>query len=77
MPWHVDQVTKKRVRPYQEVAIFETLCQFGSGRDRVLLLMATGTGKTFTVFQLAWKLLHGGVPRNKRILFLLGVAEIT
>lgn len=69
-PWHEDQVTRKKVRPYQEMAIFEALSQFASGRKRVLLLMATGTGKTFTVFQLAWKLLHGGVLKRNHVLFL-------
>lgn len=69
-PWHVDQVALKRVRPFQQMAIFETLCRFGQGERRVLLLMATGTGKTFTVFQLVWKLIHGGVLRNNRVLFL-------
>jgi type I restriction enzyme R subunit len=48
--YHVDQVTKKSVRPYQDMAINKTLWQFAQGNDRVLLLMATGTGKTFTVF---------------------------
>ena len=49
-PWHEDRVTRKRVRPYQEMAVFETLYRFSQNRKRVLLLMATGTGKTFTVF---------------------------
>lgn len=69
-PWYEDQVTRRKVRPYQEMAIFESLYRFSQGEKRVLLLMATGTGKTFTVFQLAWKLLAGGVLKNNRILFL-------
>ncbi|BDU78154.1 type I restriction endonuclease subunit R [Mesoterricola sediminis] len=69
-PWYEDQVSRRKVRPYQEMAIFETLCRFSQGEKRVLLLMATGTGKTFTVFQLAWKLLAGSVLKNNRILFL-------
>ena len=69
-PWHIDQITRKQVRPYQEMAIFETLVRFARGITRVLLLMATGTGKTFTVFQLIWKLIKGNVLRNNRILFL-------
>ena len=32
--------------------------------------MATGTGKTFTVFQLIWKLINGGGLKNNRVLFL-------
>lgn len=69
-PWHIDQITQKKVRPYQEMAIFETLLRFAQGITRVLLLMATGTGKTFTVFQLIWKLINGGVLKHNRVLFL-------
>ena len=69
-PWHEDQITRKKVRPYQEMAIFETLYRFAQGERRVLLLMATGTGKTFTVFQLAWKLLRADVLPKNRLLFL-------
>jgi type I restriction enzyme, R subunit len=69
-PWYEDQVTRRKVRAYQEMAVFETLYRFSQGEKRVLLLMATGTGKTFTVFQLAWKLLSGSVLKNNRVLFL-------
>jgi type I restriction enzyme R subunit len=69
-PWHEEQVTRKKVRPYQEMAIFEALYRFSQGEKRVLLLMATGTGKTFAVFQLVWKLVRGNVLRQNRILFL-------
>ena len=69
-PWYEDQITQKKVRPYQEMAIFETLYRFSQGEKRALLLMATGTGKTFTVFQLAWKLMRGDVLPNNRLLFL-------
>jgi type I restriction enzyme R subunit len=69
-PWYIDQVAPKRVRPYQQMAIFETLCRFGQGDRRVLLLMATGTGKTFTVFQLVWKLTRGAALDKNRVLFL-------
>lgn len=68
--FHVDQVTRKRTRPYQEVAIAKTLWQFAQGTNRVLLLMATGTGKTFTVFQLVWKLMNGGTLSRQHVLFL-------
>lgn len=56
--FHVDQVSRKQVRPYQEMAIAKTLWHFAKGEDHALLLMATGTGKTFTVFQLVWKPNH-------------------
>jgi type I restriction enzyme, R subunit len=68
-------------RYYQEIAINRVLEAIADGRDRVLLTLATGTGKTFIAFQLAWKLFHsrwnlkdwksGEVPiRRPRILFL-------
>lgn len=38
------------------------------GQDRILLVMATGTGKTYTAFQIIWRLWKAGV--KKRILFL-------
>lgn len=68
--YHLDQVNRKQVRPYQDMAIFKTLWTFAQGRTRALLLMATGTGKTFTVFQLIWKLLNGGALRRQHVLFL-------
>ena len=68
-------------RYYQETAIQRVLESVASGHDRVLLTLATGTGKTFIAFQLAWKLFHsrwnlkdwkdGSEPsRQPRILFL-------
>lgn len=68
--YHVDVVTRKAVRPYQDIAINKALWQFAQGDDRVLLLMATGTGKTFTIFQLVWKLLGGKALKREHILFL-------
>ena len=68
--YHIDQVSRKTVRPYQDMAIYKALWQFAQGIDRVLLLMATGTGKTFTVFQLVWKLLNSKALKREHILFL-------
>jgi type I restriction enzyme, R subunit len=68
--YHIDQVSRKTVRPYQDVAINKTLWQFARKKNRVLLLMATGTGKTFTVFQLVWKLLNGRALKREHVLFL-------
>lgn len=68
--YHMDQVSRKSVRPYQDIAINKALWQFAQGDDRVLLLMATGTGKTFTIFQLIWKLLNGKALKREHILFL-------
>jgi len=68
--YHLNQVSRKGVRPYQDVAINKALWQFAQGYDRVLLLMATGTGKTFTIFQLVWKLLNGKALKREHVLFL-------
>jgi type I restriction enzyme R subunit len=68
--FHIDQVNRKEVRSYQKMAIARTLWQFAQGRRRALLLMATGTGKTFTVFQLVWKMMNGNALRRQHVLFL-------
>jgi len=68
--YHMDQVARKRVRPYQEMAIFLTLRTFARGIRRALLLKATGTGKTFTVFQLIWKMMNGDALPRQHVLFL-------
>ena len=63
-------------RYYQDMAITRVLEAVSSGRDRILLTLATGTGKTFIAFQLAWKLfqsrwnLSGEPTRRPRVLFL-------
>lgn len=65
-----------QARYYQELAINKTLEAVADGKDRVLLTLATGTGKTFIAFQLAWKLfqsrwnLSREPVRRPRILFL-------
>lgn len=63
-------------RYYQEIAIARVLEAVAQGRNRILLTLATGTGKTFIAFQIAWKLfqarwnLSGTPDRRPRILFL-------
>ncbi|NKQ40140.1 MAG: DEAD/DEAH box helicase family protein [Sulfurovum sp.] len=67
-------------RYYQENAITKTLEALSEGKDRILLTLATGTGKTAIAFQIAWKLFHakwnlrslreGDFSRSPRILFL-------
>ena len=63
-------------RYYQDIAIAEVLKAIAEGRLRLLLTLATGTGKTFIAFQIAWKLFHarwnlsGEPSRRPRILFL-------
>lgn len=58
----------KPPRYYQVNAINAAIEAIAKARDRVLLVMATGTGKTFTAFQIIWRLWKAG--RKKRILFL-------
>lgn len=55
-------------RYYQLNAINRTVEAIARGRDRILLVMATGTGKTFTAFQIIWRLWKAG--QKKRILYL-------
>lgn len=50
----------KAPRYFQEVAIKETILRVMRGQKRMLLTMATGTGKTFVAFQIAWKLMKSG-----------------
>ena len=69
------------LRFYQEIAVNRVLDAIGEGRDRILLTLATGTGKTSIAFQIAWKLFQtrwnlgdwkkeGEPSRRPRILFL-------
>jgi type I restriction enzyme R subunit len=58
----------KQPRYYQTKAINKTIEAIARGRNRILLVMATGTGKTFTAFQIIWRLWKAG--RAKRVLFL-------
>jgi type I restriction enzyme R subunit len=60
--------TGRRPRYYQQIAINRTIEAITNGRNRILLTMATGTGKTYTAFQIAYRLWKAGV--KKRILFL-------
>lgn len=63
-------------RYYQDIAIDRVLEAIAAKRNRILLTLATGTGKTYIAFQLAWKLFHskwnrtGEPTRRPRILFL-------
>ena len=55
-------------RYYQRVAVNRTLDAITRGQDRILLVMATGTGKTYTAFQIVYRLLRSGM--KKKILYL-------
>lgn len=55
-------------RYYQRMAVNKTLEAIAKGQDRILLVMATGTGKTYTAFQIVYRLLHSGVKH--KVLYL-------
>ena len=75
-----DRSGSQGARYYQVSAVEKALDAVADGRDRILLTLATGTGKTFIAFQIAWKLFHarwsrgghktGEPTRRPRILFL-------
>ena len=67
-PFYYDAVSKKEPRYYQRIAINRTIEAIAQGKNRILLVMATGTGKTFTAFQIAYKLWNTGM--KKKILYL-------
>ena len=58
----------KAPRYYQTNAVNAAIEAIAKGQDRILLVMATGTGKTYTAFQIIWRLWKAGY--KKRILFL-------
>ena len=65
---YFDDGSGKTPRYYQVNAINAAVEAIAKGRDRLLLVMATGTGKTYTAFQIIWRLWKAG--RKKRVLFL-------
>lgn len=71
-----DGGTGKKLRYYQEIAVNNVLNAVAEEKNRILLTMATGTGKTFIAFQIVWKLFHSrwnlkrDGKRRPRILFL-------
>lgn len=67
-PYH-DDGSGKEPRYYQTDAINRTIEAVARGQNRILLVMATGTGKTYTTFQIIWRLWKA--RRAKRILFLV------
>ena len=66
---YFDDGSGKTPRYYQLIAINRTVEAIARGLDRILLVMATGTGKTYTAFQIIWRLWRSGA--KKRILFLV------
>lgn len=67
-PFHTDG-SGKEPRYYQLEAIHRTIEAVAKGQNRILLVMATGTGKTYTTFQIIWRLWKARAA--KRILFLV------
>lgn len=65
--YHAD-ASGKEPRYYQRIAINRAVEAIAKGQDRTLLVMATGTGKTYTAFQIIWRLWKA--RKKKRILFL-------
>lgn len=65
--YHIDG-SGKAPRYYQQIAINRTVEAIAKGQNKVLLVMATGTGKTYTAFQIVYRLWKAGA--KKRILFL-------
>ena len=66
---YYDNGSQKSPRYYQLIAINRTVDAIARGLNRILLVMATGTGKTYTAFQIIWRLWKSAT--KKRILFLV------
>lgn len=66
-PYYSSQTTFAP-RYYQRIAVNRALDAIASGQNRILLVMATGTGKTYTAFQIVYRLLKSGMKR--KILYL-------
>ncbi len=65
---YYDDGSGRKPRYYQQIAVNRTVEAIANGDNRILLVMATGTGKTYTAFQIAYRLWKAGA--KKRILFL-------
>lgn len=66
-PYYTSQNTYAP-RYYQRVAVNRTLNAIAKGQERLLIVMATGTGKTYTAFQIVYRLLRSGM--KKKVLYL-------
>jgi type I restriction enzyme R subunit len=67
-PYHFNPLEKREPRYYQRIAINRTIEAIAKGQNRILLVMATGTGKTYTAFQIIHRLWKAG--KKKKILYL-------
>lgn len=70
-PYYQDTTSSKPKEPryYQRIAINKTIEAVAKNQNRLLLVMATGTGKTFTAFQIMWRLYKSG--SKKKMLYLV------
>ena len=66
---YYDDPSGKEPRYYQRIAVQRAIEAVAAGQERILLVMATGTGKTYTVFQIIWRLWKA--ERVRRVLFLV------
>jgi type I restriction enzyme, R subunit len=66
-PYHYS-AGDKTPRYYQRIAVNRVVESIAEGKDRLLLIMATGTGKTYTAFQIIWRLWKAG--KVKKVLYL-------
>jgi len=72
-PFHIEGTMKPRF--YQQIAVQKTIEAIAENKDRILLTLATGTGKTYIAFQIAYRLFQSkwnrdGSDRRPKILFL-------
>jgi len=72
-PFHIEGTMKPRF--YQQIAVQKTIEAIADNQDRILLTLATGTGKTYIAFQIAYRLFQSkwnrdGSDRRPKILFL-------
>ena len=72
-PFHFEGTMKPRY--YQQIAVDKTLEAIANGKDKVLLTLATGTGKTYIAFQIVYRLFEAkwsraGAERRPKVLFL-------
>ncbi|MDR2544258.1 MAG: DEAD/DEAH box helicase family protein [Methanobrevibacter sp.] len=67
-PYYFSISNRKNPRYYQRIAINRTVEAIAKGENRILLVMATGTGKTYTAFQIVYRLKEAGL--KKKVLYL-------
>jgi len=63
--WDIGQILLKKSPtpeyPYQQNAINRTIEAIAKGQSKIILVMATGTGKTYTAFNIVWRLWESGI----------------